>query len=280
MASSRLPLAGRLRPRELQRSLSHAAASAGYFVRGYRYGRRIDPPSPPLAQTRPEGVGPLEAYFDAYREGPGLFKWRHYFDIYERHLARFRDRPVTMVEIGVFGGGSMRMWRDYLGPQSHIYGIDIDPACKALESEGIEVRIGDQADPDFWARFLSEVQDIDIVLDDGGHAADQQVVTLEHLLPRLSPGGVYMCEDIHGAFHGFHSFIDGLTRPLNDIGLPDQDNPASSLHRSIGSVHHYPLLTVIEKPAWCPPSFEAPQHGSDWPSWADARRDGEQTAPA
>jgi hypothetical protein len=34
-----------------------------------------------------------------------------YFDVYERHFERFRNRPVTMLEIGVAGGGSLAMWR-------------------------------------------------------------------------------------------------------------------------------------------------------------------------
>ncbi len=262
MPPSRPPLSEGLRP------LAALGRSLHYFVRGYRYAARLGSPARPQPEQRPDPPGALEAYFDAHTVGPGLFKWRHYFEIYERHLAGFRGRPVTMVEIGVFGGGSMRMWREYLGPDSHIYGVDIDPACKQLEGEGIDVLIGDQADRSFWERFLASDPTIDIVLDDGGHSAEQQTVTLECLLPRISPGGVYMCEDIHGSFHGFHSFVDGLTRPLSDIGLPDRENPPNALHRHVASVHRYPLLTVIETPAWRPPQFEAPRHGSEWPEWA------------
>ena len=36
------------------------------------------------------------------------------------HLSRFRGEPVTLLEIGVLGGGSLQMWRSYLGPQSRI----------------------------------------------------------------------------------------------------------------------------------------------------------------
>ena len=48
--------------------------------------------------------------------GNTTWKWLHYFDIYERHLHRFRNRKPVMLEIGVFDGGSLRMWRDYFGP--------------------------------------------------------------------------------------------------------------------------------------------------------------------
>ena len=42
----------------------------------------------------------------------------------------------------------------------------------------------------------SEVPPLDIVIDDGSHDADHQIVSLEELLPHLPLGGVYLCEDI------------------------------------------------------------------------------------
>lgn len=241
-------------------------ASVRYFERGYRYGRQIPPPEALPAAPGPNAVSPLEAYFDAHTEGPGIFKWRHYFSIYDRHLSRFRGQPVHLVEIGVAGGGSLQMWRDYLGPDSHLYGIDIDPACKRFERDGVEILIGDQGSPAFWKRFLENSPSIDVVIDDGGHEAHQQAVTLESLLPHIRPGGVYVCEDIHGPFQPFHSFVDGLTRPLNAIGESHKSNAANALQRQVASVHRYPILTVIEKTAWCAPTFEAPRHGTEWPA--------------
>ena len=64
----------------------------------------------------------------------------------------------------------------------------------------IHVLIGDQADRTFWRRMIAHgtLPPLDIVIDDGGHTPDQQRVTLEELLPHIRPGGVYVCEDIHG----------------------------------------------------------------------------------
>ena len=45
---------------------------------------------------------PLRAYFDANR-GALLNKWLHYFDVYDRHFARYRGREIVMVEIGHSG---------------------------------------------------------------------------------------------------------------------------------------------------------------------------------
>ncbi len=49
-----------------------------------------------------------------------------------------------------------RLWKRYLGPFAQIIGIDIDPACKALEEDQISIRIGDQGDPRFLQQIIDE----------------------------------------------------------------------------------------------------------------------------
>jgi hypothetical protein len=249
-------------------------ASARYFERGYRYAKRFPVGSrPPVDRARE--LSPLERYANAHTEGPGLFKWDHYFDIYDRHLSRFRGEAVHLVEIGVAGGGSLGMWRDYLGPSAHIVGVDIDPECTRFGGDGVDILIGDQGDPAFWGSFVTRYPDIDIVIDDGGHLPAQQAVTLECLLPQIAPGGVYACEDIHGPFQPFQAFIDGLTRPLSDVPSGEVLRPANSLQRQVASVHRYPLVTVIEKRAWSRTDFEPKRYGSQWPGgWTEASDDG------
>lgn len=101
------------------------------------------------------------------------------------------------------------------------------------------------------------------MLDDGGHEAYQQIPTLEELLPHMAPGGVYICEDIHFAPHPFHAYIDGLGRPMHQI--PALGGAGRGVHQHIASIHRYPLVTVIEKPTYKVPVFEAHRHGSEWP---------------
>ena len=64
-----------------------------------------------------------------------IHKWEHYFDIYETHFSRFRDKSPIILEIGVFHGGSLQMWKNYFGKGCKIYGLDIEPRCKSLEEE-------------------------------------------------------------------------------------------------------------------------------------------------
>src|SRR4051794_39768286 len=71
----------------------------------------------------PPAPGPLTTSFESHTDGPGLWKWRHYFPVYERHLARFVGQEVHIVEVGVFSGGSLEMWKEYFGPGARIYGV-------------------------------------------------------------------------------------------------------------------------------------------------------------
>jgi len=123
--------------------------------------------------------------------GRQIDKWRHYFDVYEKHFARYVGTPVRMLEIGIDHGGSLQMWKEYFGPQATIIGIDIEPRCAEYREPQIEVHIRDQCDSS-----IAQLGPFDIVLDDGSHQIKHQEMTYDHLWPRCR--GVYLIEDIHG----------------------------------------------------------------------------------
>ena len=234
------------------------------FARGRRFGRQLLVDTPPAES----GINALTAYFDALSEGPGVWKWRHYFDVYDRHFSTFVGKPVTLLEIGVFSGGSIDMWRAYLGPQARIIGVDIEPACTAYERPGVDIVIGDQGDAAFWESFLTDVGGIDIVIDDGGHEFHQQVVTLEALLPRLNPGGVYVCEDVHGEGNVFHAYMGGLQGNLHDweqreVGA-DSVHDTTAFQSAVHSIHVYPYVWVIERNQGAVDTMVAAKRGSQW----------------
>jgi hypothetical protein len=204
--------------------------------------------------------------------GRGIWKWAHYFDIYDRHFHRFRGREVHILEIGVYSGVSLEMWRHYFGPRCQVYGVDIEPACKAYEGDSVRVFVGDQSDRGFWKRFRSEVPTLDIVVDDGSHITEHQIVTLEELLPHLQPGGVYLCEDVHGAFNGFASYVQGLAHRLNAQQIVEnRDNnerwltcKTEPFQSAVRSIHLYPFVTVVERTDTPVTEFVAPKHGTEW----------------
>jgi hypothetical protein len=220
----------------------------------------------------PAAAGCLTAYFEANRSGRGIWKWSHYFPIYERHFDKFVGKPVSILEIGIYSGGCLRMWRSYLGESCAVFGVDIQPECRAYEEPGTRVFIGDQSDRAFWRRFKQEVPKLDIVIDDGGHLADQQIITLEELLPHLQPGGVYVCEDVHGLHNGFAAYVHALADNLNHSGLQPAQAPegtglmsaASSFQDGVRSMSFYPFATVIERADRPTIRFLSPKRGTEW----------------
>lgn len=107
----------------------------------------------------------LEKFFEA-NTGHLIHKWMHYFEIYDRHFASFRGTDVHILEFGVSQGGSLDMWKHYFGPRCRIYGVDINPHCKALEDEDVTIFIGDQEDRDFLRSLTAKIPRIDILIDD------------------------------------------------------------------------------------------------------------------
>lgn len=159
---------------------------------------------------------PANELYRIFAADTDVHKWHHYFDIYTRHFEPYRAKPVSMLEIGVFRGGSLRMWKKYFHPESIIVGIDIDENCKQYESADrqIHVRIGSQADTDFLAAVNKEFGPFDIILDDGSHKTYHQLVSFNSLFREaLKDGGCYMVEDMHTNYWASHldtpeSFIE------------------------------------------------------------------------
>lgn len=145
------------------------------------------------------GQGDLIKFW-LFEEHRCIDKWINYFPIYEKWFAPYRGKDIVFVEVGVQNGGSAQMWRNYFGKDAKIVGIDINPKCKELEEDGISVEIGSQDDPKFWATFREKYPRVDILLDDGGHQMNQQIVTFREMFPHIKDGGLYMCEDCHTSY--------------------------------------------------------------------------------
>ena len=170
------------------------------------------------------GDGYLHKYF-LRNGGKRLHKWTHYFDIYERHFERFRGKSPKMLEIGVYGGGSLDMWSDYFGKGAHIVGLDIKPQCAQYARPGVDVVIGSQADPEVLDKLHTDFGPFDIVLDDGSHQMEHMIASFEGLYDRLAPDSVYMVEDTHACFNPKYggglgvdtSFLEFVKKRMDDL---------------------------------------------------------------
>lgn len=186
------------------------------------------------------------------------FKFIHYFDIYERHFERFRGTCPTVLEIGVRGGGSAEMWSAYFGEGSRIVGLDIDPACKKHERDGISIFIGSQDDPAVIDTIFEAYPDIDVVIDDGSHLNRDMIASFEMTYHRVQPTGVYLLEDTYSVYRAHKggglndpegSFMTFAKNKIDEINAPLTKGkiPVTDFTRSTRSVNFYDSIIVFER---------------------------------
>jgi hypothetical protein len=162
-----------------------------------------------------------------------------------------------MIEIGVMGGGSLDMWKEYFGPGSRIIGVDINSECKAYEAEGVEVFIGSQDDPFLIDKIFSKYPRVDIVLDDGSHFMQHMIASFELMYNRLHSNGVYIVEDTHtcywqeygGGLKSEGSFIEFVKQKLDEINAVHTRNAlrVSEFTRSTDCIAFYDSVVAFER---------------------------------
>lgn len=120
--------------------------------------------------------------------------FRHkYTYVYDEHFAKLRNNNLNLLEIGLCAGASVKMWEEYF-QNGHIYGVDISDKSH-FNTQRIKTCIADQGVFDQISNVYPGIE-FDIIVDDGGHRMEQQVISLAALFSRLKPGGIYIIEDL------------------------------------------------------------------------------------
>jgi hypothetical protein len=136
---------------------------------------------------------------------------------YGQEFERLRNEPMTIFEIGIKKeGGSVKLWHDYF-PKARIVGLDLEKRV-FKDHPRVVARAGDQSDPAVLNSIIAEFAPFGIVIDDGSHVPEHQILGFETLFPHIRDGGLYVCEDIHTSYrHTGRSAVDyfsALIKPL------------------------------------------------------------------
>lgn len=196
-------------------------------------------------------------------------KWENYFEIYEKHFSQYIGKNPNILEIGVAHGGSTEMYQKYF-ENANFYCIDYDLQFEhVLDDLDVKLTMGDQGDENFWNHYLVDKPDFDIIIDDGGHTMQQQIVTLIKTFPKLKVGGTYLVEDTHtsywrdwgGGFRKPESFIEmtkGFVDILHSPFIVSQEPPKDlmTILQDLWSITYYNSIVVFEKKKSLP-SIEA-----------------------
>lgn len=181
---------------------------------------------------------------------------------YERYLPG-ADQPVTLVELGVDQGNSMKMWLHYFRhANTRIIGIDQTLSENALyrdDYNGVaNLFTADQADFQV-AATITAMLPVDVVIDDASHQGDKTAASFEVWWPHLLPGGLYVVEDTHCSYDTDHyrtagkpgqqgTMMDFLKRLADDVnwGIHGYDR-FHRMAQDVAYVHFYPGIAFIGK---------------------------------
>ena len=119
--------------------------------------------------------------------------WHQYCDFYQSNLPG-RDFCGRILELGVWEGSSIKMWREYY-PLAHIVGVDI--IIRPRDIEGVTLVEMDASNP----VQLSKLGNFDIIVDDASHMCSHQQIAFNQLFNnQLNSGGFYVMEDAQTSF--------------------------------------------------------------------------------
>ncbi len=174
-----------------------------------------------------------------------------YAEIYDSYFRNLREERLTLLEIGVKKGASLKMFEEYF-KNGLITGVDIEPGCKKFENDRIEIFIGDQASPHFLYSVNQKAGPFDIIIDDGGHTWRQQIISFSYLFPQLKLGGLYAIEDVHTSYminpkyikyqDNKVSCVDFMKRQIDRLNYQKKYGPCDYEY-----IHFYKSLVIIKK---------------------------------
>ena len=204
----------------------------------------------------------------------GTKKPIHYLDIYSEYLSKFRNSPIRILELGIYSGASLLMWRDYFSSAT-IVGLDVRSAPKVLlpmiNSNQIFCVAGDQSAPE----SLDQCKQLaggafDVIIDDASHVGGLSEASFNYAFANLLvPGGLYFVEDYGTGY--IDGFYDGASfeRPApnkEDKRFKSHDHgmvgwvkrlidemhgfailPTEADKQAIKACHFWPSIALIEK---------------------------------
>ena len=115
---------------------------------------------------------------------------------YDEYLLPYKDKEISLFEIGIAGGGSLKLWSDYF-QKGKIHGVDLFP-FEGLDTLSRYPRVTTSFTDAYSSDFVNSLPNFDIIMDDGPHTIESQMSFFDLYLPKLNPGGILILEDIRG----------------------------------------------------------------------------------
>ena len=152
-------------------------------------------------------------------DGYDTDKNESYLAAYESHFRDLANKEIALLELGIFHGGSLLMWRDYF-KKGAVVGLDMDRVELDDPSGRIHIYQGLQQDKQLLDKIRRETAPggFDIIIDDASHLGELSKTSFWHLFENhLKPGGTYVVEDWRTGYWG--KWPDGKSYDFGAPGL-------------------------------------------------------------
>ncbi len=191
-------------------------------------------------------INSIFADFESAGKNAGTDKilYHGYHRFYPYFFSHMRDSKISLLEIGLDANASVKLWKDYFSKVT-IYGVDIEDK-KAIE--GVIFFKGDQSKIEDLIRIKNQIPEtLNIIIDDGSHVPEHQMLTFNLLWDKLKGGGAYIIEDIetsfwdYGKIYGYNvrGGIKNVKTPFNQFLMA-----ASSVNAEFKN-NNYPSVNML-----------------------------------
>jgi hypothetical protein len=199
--------------------------------------------------------------------------YHNYTAIYARYFDSLREQPIKFLEIGICKGNSVKLWEEYFfSAEMHFIDITLDNV--EYFSKRAQYHVANQESPQDLQKFITETGgNFDVIIDDGGHTMNQQIISFQHLFPHVKSGGMYIIEDLHTSYwpgwgkmekiRGLVTlttieYLKSLIDEVNFVGYrtgcashqkidPSIQAEMNIYRESIESIHFYDSMAIITK---------------------------------
>lgn len=141
-------------------------------------------------------------------------------NFYEDEFLKYKDKNISILEIGIQTGSSLKLWKEYFKNAENIVGVDISDQVlnqKFSNIDNVQYYFGDA----YQSEFSKNLPSFDIIIDDGPHSVESQILALQLYLPKLKLGGVFVIEDVQ-SYSYFDNFIS-VTKNIYDNDLEETE---------------------------------------------------------
>ena len=169
--------------------------------------------------------------------------FHHYDMFYEliiSHLSSTFKRPITMLELGVEQGRSMRAFSEF--PQIEKYiGVDIQPLALEVPRKATFHHLN--AYDDLTVEALKFEGPYDLIIDDAAHREEDMCYFFEKYPALCRPGGFLIYEDLDPSWQSIRNMHEKGVK-FFDCRLSRRLNVDEDAHYIAGGMHPYSVMGI------------------------------------